>query len=58
MGNKLVMHCRGSRETVVRYNKYVVSGKLFHTLVLMSGIGLRTLTCACRLLMEKRIMGS
>jgi hypothetical protein len=32
MGEKLVMHCRGSRETTVRYSKYVVNGKLFHTL--------------------------
>ena len=26
------MHCRGPRKTAVRYNKYVVNGKLFHTL--------------------------
>jgi hypothetical protein len=32
MGDKLVMHCRGSKETAVRYNKYVVNGKLFRTL--------------------------
>jgi hypothetical protein len=32
MGEKLVMHCRGSREIAVRYSKYVVNGKLFHTL--------------------------
>jgi hypothetical protein len=31
MGEKLVMHCRGPRETAVRYNKYVVNGKLFRT---------------------------
>jgi hypothetical protein len=28
---KLVMHCRGPKETAVRYNKYVVNGKLFRT---------------------------
>jgi hypothetical protein len=32
MGEKLVMHCRGPRETTVKYNKYVVNGKLFLTL--------------------------
>jgi hypothetical protein len=32
LGGKLVMHCRGPREIAVRYNKYVVNGKLFRTL--------------------------
>jgi hypothetical protein len=32
MGEKLIMHCRGPRETAVRFNKYVVNGKLFHIL--------------------------
>jgi len=31
MGDKLVMHCRGPKETAIRYNKYVVNGKLFRT---------------------------
>jgi hypothetical protein len=26
------MHCRGSKETAIRYNRYVVNGKLFCTL--------------------------
>jgi hypothetical protein len=25
------MHCRGLKETTVKYNKYVVNGKLFRT---------------------------
>ena len=32
LGGKLVIYCRGPRETAVRYNKYVVNGKLFCTL--------------------------
>jgi hypothetical protein len=32
MGDKLVIHCRGLRETTIKYNKYVINGKLFHTL--------------------------
>jgi hypothetical protein len=32
MGDKLVMHCKGPKETVVRYNRYVVNGKQFYTL--------------------------
>jgi hypothetical protein len=32
MGDKLVMHCKGSKETTIRYNRYVVNGKLFRTL--------------------------
>jgi hypothetical protein len=32
MGEKLVRHYRGPRETAVRYNKYVVNDKLFRTL--------------------------
>jgi hypothetical protein len=31
MGDKLVMHCRGPKETTIRYNRYVVNGKLFRT---------------------------
>jgi hypothetical protein len=31
MGDKLVMHCRGPKETAIRYNRYVVNGKLFRT---------------------------
>ena len=40
MGEKLVMHRRGPREIAVRYNKYVVNGKLFHTLAF--DVGKRT----------------
>jgi hypothetical protein len=32
MGEKLVRHCRGPREIAIRYNKYVVNGKLFRTI--------------------------
>jgi hypothetical protein len=32
VGEKLVMHCRCLRVTTIRYNKYVVNGKLFRTL--------------------------
>jgi len=32
LGDKLVMHCRGPKETAIRYNRYVVNGKLFCTL--------------------------
>jgi hypothetical protein len=31
MGDKLVMHCRRPKETAIRYNRYVVNGKLFRT---------------------------
>jgi hypothetical protein len=31
MVDKLVMHCRGSKEREIRYNRYVVNGKLFRT---------------------------
>jgi hypothetical protein len=31
MGDKLVMHCRGPKETAIKYNRYVVNGKLFCT---------------------------
>jgi hypothetical protein len=31
MGEKLVIHCKGPREIVVRYNKYVINVKLFRT---------------------------
>ncbi|XP_059451109.1 uncharacterized protein LOC132181901 [Corylus avellana] len=32
LGEKLVMHCRGPKETAVKYNRYVVNEKLFCTL--------------------------
>jgi hypothetical protein len=32
LGHKLVMHCRGLKETAVKYNRYVANGKLFRTL--------------------------
>ena len=31
MGEKLVMHYRGPKEIVVKYNRYVVNRKLFRT---------------------------
>jgi hypothetical protein len=31
-GRKLVMHCRGPMVSIVQYNRYVVNGKLFHTI--------------------------
>jgi hypothetical protein len=31
LGDKLVMHCRGPKETAINYNRYVVNGKLFRT---------------------------
>jgi hypothetical protein len=31
MTEKLVMHCKGLKETAVRYNIYVVNDKLFRT---------------------------
>jgi hypothetical protein len=40
MSEKLVMHCKGPKETTVKYNKYVVNGKLFRTFAL--DIGKRT----------------
>lgn len=40
LGDKLVMHCRGPREAAVRYNRYVVNGKLFRTIA--SDAGKRT----------------
>lgn len=33
LGNKLVMRCKWLKETAVKYNRYVVNGKLFRTLV-------------------------
>jgi hypothetical protein len=33
MGEKLVMHFRGLMVTTVQYNRYVVNGKLFRTIV-------------------------
>jgi hypothetical protein len=38
--HKLVIHCRGLKETTVKYNRYVVNGKLFHTLA--HDVGRRT----------------
>jgi hypothetical protein len=32
MGHKLIMHCRGPKETAIKYNKYVVNDKLFCTI--------------------------
>jgi hypothetical protein len=32
LGEKLVMHCRGPMVSAVQYNRYVVNGKLFHTI--------------------------
>ena len=40
MSDKLVMHCRGPKETAVKYNRYVVNGKLFRTFAI--DIGKRT----------------
>ena len=40
MGEKLVMHCRRPKEIAVKYNRYVVSGKLFRTFAV--DIGKRT----------------
>jgi hypothetical protein len=37
MTEKLVMHCRGPKEITVRYNRYVVNGKLFRTVALDAG---------------------
>ncbi|XP_062145091.1 uncharacterized protein LOC133852365 [Alnus glutinosa] len=40
LGHKLVMRCRGLKETAVKYNRYVVNGKLFRTLA--HDVGRRT----------------
>ena len=32
MGEKLVMHSRGSKVSAIQYNRYVVNGKLFCTI--------------------------
>jgi hypothetical protein len=40
LGHKLVMRCRGLKETTVKYKKYVVNGKLFCTLA--HDVGRRT----------------
>jgi len=40
IGNKLIMHCRGPKEIAIRYNRYMVNGKLFHTLA--HDVGKRT----------------
>jgi hypothetical protein len=43
MGEKLVMHCKGPKETTVKYNGYVVNGKLFCTFAI--DIGKRNHNC-------------
>jgi len=40
MGERLVMHCMGPKETTSRYNRYVVNGKLFRTVA--TNVGKRT----------------
>jgi hypothetical protein len=40
MGQKLVMRCRGLKETAAKYNRYVVNGKLFRTFA--QDVGRRT----------------
>jgi hypothetical protein len=40
MSDKLVMNCRGLKEISVRYNRYVVNGKLFQTVA--HDVGKRT----------------
>jgi len=40
LGHKLVMNCREVKETAVKYNRYVVNGKLFCTLA--HDVGRRT----------------
>jgi hypothetical protein len=40
MTEKLVMHCRGPKETTVRYNRYMVNGKMFRTVA--HDVGKRT----------------
>lgn len=40
MGEKLVMHCRGPMEIASRFNRYVVNGKMFHTVA--HDVGKRT----------------
>jgi len=40
LGHKLVMHCRGLKETTVKDNRYVVNSKLFRTLA--HDVGRRT----------------
>ena len=37
IGDKLIVHCKGPREIAIRYNKYVVNGKLFRTLAFNVG---------------------
>jgi hypothetical protein len=32
LGEKLVMHCKGPKVSAVRYNRYVINGKLFRTI--------------------------
>jgi hypothetical protein len=58
MGDKLVMHCRGPKHTTIRYNIYVVNGKLFALKHMMRERGLRTTVCVCRPLMAKCTTGS
>jgi hypothetical protein len=40
LGHKLVMHCKGPKETAFKYNRYVINGKLFRTLA--HDVGRRT----------------
>jgi hypothetical protein len=40
MGHKLIMHSRGLKDTSIKYNRYVVNGKLFHTIA--HDVGRRT----------------
>jgi hypothetical protein len=54
-----VMHCRGPKETAIRYNRYVVNGKLFRTRA--HDAGKRTQNngvCVYRPLMAKCTTGS
>jgi hypothetical protein len=52
MCEKLVLHYRGPKEIVVRYNRHVVNGKLFR--IVAHDAGKRTQNsgvCVCRPLM-------
>jgi len=48
------MHCRGLKETAVKYNTYMINGKLLRTFAHDVGGGLRTTAYVCQLLMAKR----
>jgi hypothetical protein len=37
MCEKLVMHCRGPKETSIKYNRYMVNEKLFRTIAIDIG---------------------